>query len=356
MSKDIQPQPQQSEEVDLGQLFKLIGNGFTRFFNFIGDVFKGLFTVVISLLQHFLKRFVWYAAAVIIGLVVGVIMDKNVEKQYGANMFIETNFNSVRQVYENMKEFHQLANVDRDSVELAKRLDITPSQAAKLRGFYIEPDLDENTMVEMYSELYSKLDSVSRLEMNYEKYKKSLAPKNFKNHKIGVASIDKFLYKEIEKAFVEQLQNNDYLQELLVVNTENLERQNKTLQVQVQKTDSLVNEYLKIRLNESKKEPIAGAGTNLYMGNAESSGLIMDESKIIDKRLNLEEQRREVYQNMVEQKAVVNVLAGFPNSGYSMDRWYENIKFQLPIVLMLLTLGVFTVLGLVKFLRAQEKK
>ena len=34
MSKDLQQEPQ-SEEVDLGQLFKIIGNAFQRFFDFI---------------------------------------------------------------------------------------------------------------------------------------------------------------------------------------------------------------------------------------------------------------------------------------------------------------------------------
>jgi len=34
---------QQEEEVDLGQLFKLIGNGFRNFFNFIGSILNKLF-------------------------------------------------------------------------------------------------------------------------------------------------------------------------------------------------------------------------------------------------------------------------------------------------------------------------
>ena len=39
--------PNNSEEVDLGQLFKLIGAAFDRFFNFIYRIFKGLFSVFI---------------------------------------------------------------------------------------------------------------------------------------------------------------------------------------------------------------------------------------------------------------------------------------------------------------------
>ena len=38
MSKEL-PQPQQSEEVDLGQLFKLIGNAFNRLIKFFSNIF-----------------------------------------------------------------------------------------------------------------------------------------------------------------------------------------------------------------------------------------------------------------------------------------------------------------------------
>lgn len=354
MSKEL-PQPQQSEEVDLGQLFKLIGNAFDRFFRFIASIFIGIFNVVLLLLTHFYRRLFWYAGAIVIGVVVGFVMDMNSDKLYGANMFIETNFDSARQVYENIKQFQQLANKDKDSMQLAKRLNISPEEAAKLKGFYIEADLDENDIAEMYSEFYAKLDSLSRTEMTYDRYKESLTPYNFDIHQIGIASTDKNIYKKIEKAFVEQISKNDYLNQLVEVNQLNLDKKDQALNEQIQKTDSLVNEYLKIRINESNKEPVPGAGTNLYMGNAESSNLIVDESKIVEKRLELEEQRRQINQDKVEQQDVINVLAGFPQSGYDIREWYDKMKFVLPIVFVSLALLVFAFIGLGKYLDKQSK-
>ncbi len=46
-----------SEEIDLGQLFSLIGNAFSRFFQFIGDIFKNLFHFIILFLQFIQKHF-----------------------------------------------------------------------------------------------------------------------------------------------------------------------------------------------------------------------------------------------------------------------------------------------------------
>ncbi|GAA4280216.1 hypothetical protein [Gaetbulibacter aestuarii] len=354
MSKETS-KPEASEEVDLGQLFKLIGNAFDRFFKFIASIFIGLYKFVLLLLIHFYKRLWWYAGAIFIGTILGFIIDKSSDKLYGANMFIETNFNSARQVYENIKQFQQLAKVDQDTVELGRILNISSTEAAKLKGFYIEPDMDENKIVEMYSDFYKSLDSLSRADMTYDRYKESLNAYNFKTHRIGVASTDKHLYKKIEKAFTQELVNNTYLEDLLEVNQLNLDRKEKTLSEQVQKTDSLVEAYLKIRINESNKEPIPGSGTTLYMGDAESGNLVVDESKIVDKRLNLENQKLEVYQQKVEGQNVVNVLAGFPNTGYDIRSWSDKMKFTLPIALFSLTFLVFMFLGLGKYLDKQSK-
>lgn len=356
MSKELSQPQNQSEEVDLGQLFKMIGNMFDRFFKFIASIFIGVYKVILLLLIHFYKKMIWYAAVIIIGIVVGFIIDMKSDKLYGANMFIETNFNSARQVYENIKQFNQMANKDKDSTGLAKKFNISPAEAANLKGFYIEADVDENTIAEMYSLFYTKLDSISRLEMTFDRYKESLTPYNFIIHKIGVASTDNKIYKKIEKTFVAQLSNNTYLKELVEVNKLNLEKKDKALLAQVQKTDSLVNEYLKIRINESQKELVPGSGTNLYMGDAESSNLIVDESKIIEKRLELEAQRRQVNQDKIEQENVVNVLAGFAESGYDISEWYDKMKFLIPLILFFVTLFVFAFLGLGKYLAKESKR
>ncbi len=356
MGNDL-PKPQQSEEVDLGQLFKLIGNAFDRFFRFIASVFIGIYNVFLLLLIHIYRRLVWYATAVILGGVIGFIIDMNSDKLYGANMFIETNFNSARQVYENVKDFHQLANIDKDTLGLAQKLSISTDEAAHLKGFYIEADLDENNIAEMYSKFYERLDSVSRLEMNYERYKNSLTAYNFPIHRIGVASTDKSIYKKIEQAFIKGISGNTYLNELAKVNNEILVRKDSVLKNQIQKTDSLVKEYLQIRINESKKEPIPGSGTNLYMGDAESSGgsLLVDESKLIERLLLLENRRRVLDSTIVKQKNVVNVLSNFPPSGYDIRKWSDKKKFLLPLILFVATLLVFTFIGLGKYLDKQSK-
>lgn len=348
--------PQQSEEVDLGQLFKVIGRGFDKLFKFIASIFIGLYRVVIALLAHFYKRKIWYGLAIAIGVVIGFVIDAKSDKMYGANMYIETNFKSARQVYENIRQLHQLT-IDKDSIRLASILNIKPTEASKLKGFYITASVDENQVAEMYSEFYMKLDSLSRTTMTYDRYVASLNSTNHPVHQIGVASSNKTIFRNIEAGFSDKLIDNPYLENLVVANKKNLDFEEEALKKQIQKTDSLANEYLKIRINESRKDPVVGSGTNLYLaGDNESQGLLMDESKVIEKRLNLEELRREVNVRKAEEHGVINILAGFPETGYDIREWSDKKKFVFPLVLFVLTLVVFTFLGLGKFLEAESKK
>ena len=146
MNDNTQPTPQ-NEEVDLGQLFKMIGNAFQKLFDFITLIFKSVFKVLILIIAHFYKRAKWYAIAGVLGLALGYYLENSAEKEYAANLFLETNFNSSRQVYEVIKEFYQLAAVDEDTLELSKRLNLTTLEASKLKGFYIEADRDETVLL-----------------------------------------------------------------------------------------------------------------------------------------------------------------------------------------------------------------
>ena len=353
MSDQSSPQNQnQNEEVDLGQLFKAIGNAFNSLFRGIANIFKGLFEAIIFILSHFYKRIFWYVGAVIIGVIIGLILNSTSEKSYGANIFVQTNFGSARQVYENVKQLHQLANVDQDTIELARILKISPSQAADLKGFYIQSETDRSTIAEMYAEFYQNLDSVSQAEMTYDLYKESLADFELPVHRIGVASTDKFVFQKIEKAFVEELANNDYLLELSEVNTENLISEVETLEKQVDKTDFLIEEFLKIKIAQSQKPE--SNGTNLYMGDGESNKSAINEGELLKKQIELQEDKREAMLKLVEERDVISVISGFPSSGYDIREWTDKYYYTVPLALFALTFLVFILLGLGQFLKKRE--
>lgn len=346
--------PDKEDEVELGQLFKLIGAMFTNFFNFIGNIFKGAFQFLILVLIQLYRGIKWYVSAVVIGVVVGYFIDKNSDDLYGANLYIETNFGSSLQVYENIKNLHQLAFVDKDTVELADRLGITEHEATKIKGFYIEPIVDEIILAENFSIFKMLLDSVSQSKVIFKEYKEGLSNHNYKLHKIGVATTDKFVFQKLRNKLVTEMTSNDYLKQLQEVAIENLEREQVSLNKEQIEIDFLANEYLSMRKRESEKEAIPGNGTNIFLASSEGNSILIDESALFQKKFLLETRKREIQLEFVEQQNIVNVISDFPSSGYDISEWYDKRKFVLPIVFFTMTFLGSLLLLLVKYLKGQE--
>lgn len=356
MSKNLQQQPQ-SEEVDLGQLFKLIGNMFQRFFDFIASIFKGTYNIVLLFLIHVYKRLKWYALAIFLGVILGFVIDINSDENYGANVFIETNYSASHQVYENMKYLHQLASVDADSIELARKLQISVTDASKLKGFYIEPDIDENDKIKMFVEFKKGLDSVAREEYKYESFTDAINYYSFKRHKIGVASTDRFVFSKLRGNLIKAVTDNDYLINLKNVTLRNFKTQDIMLQKEQQKTDSLIGIYLNIRDRESKKEALAGSGTNFFMASGQQkSNLLMDETDLINRISSIDARRRQIEEAKVINGNIVNVIADFPDAGYDISSWTDKKKFVLPILFFTLTFIGFLLIGFGQYLSEEDKK
>ena len=55
-----------NEEVDLGQLFKAIGQVFDRFINVISSIFKGIFSTLIIIARALIDNFKLIVIAIII--------------------------------------------------------------------------------------------------------------------------------------------------------------------------------------------------------------------------------------------------------------------------------------------------
>ena len=76
------------EEVDLGSLFVIIGKGFSNFFNFIGNIFKGIFRLIISILIFLKTNIVKIGIAALIGGVLGVFLEVKKADTYEAELLL----------------------------------------------------------------------------------------------------------------------------------------------------------------------------------------------------------------------------------------------------------------------------
>ena len=74
------PDQNNSEEVDLGQLFTLIGNAFNKLFSFIASIFKTIFSVIVLTLKAFIVNFKIIVITMIIAGVLGFFLIYTVQQ------------------------------------------------------------------------------------------------------------------------------------------------------------------------------------------------------------------------------------------------------------------------------------
>ena len=184
MNKEL-PQPQQSEEVDLGQLFKLIGNAFNRFFRFIASIFIGIFHVIILFLIFLQKHFIKFAVIGIIGLATGIYIDLIKETKYISTMVVEPNFNSVQQLYNNVSFYNELAGAQ-DSIALSEAFNISKNEAASIKEFKVESYSDENQKVQLFDKFVRSLDTTTQKTIDMEAYLKNFNSLDARFHTISV--------------------------------------------------------------------------------------------------------------------------------------------------------------------------
>jgi hypothetical protein len=211
------------EEVDLGSLFVIIGNGFNNFFNFIGSIFKGIFhSLIITLLffkQHLLKILV----AGLLGFIFGAYLDYDKGVIYESKMLVKPNFNSTKQLYGNILFYNDLVN-QKEYKLLMETFQINQEEAESLRGFSIEPLMNDNNIIISYDELVVSVDTLAIKDYDIESFKKSFTNYDYFFHEIKVTSTQNKIFKKFDKIILSSILENDYFRKVKESENSNLDR------------------------------------------------------------------------------------------------------------------------------------
>ncbi len=340
-----------SEEVDLGQLFKLIGNAFTKLFNFIASIFKGIYKGIILLMLFVYRHFLKFAIAIFIGAAIGGFLEYTSPTVYGANMIVDPNFNSTRQLYNNVYYYNGLAQ-QKDSVELAKIFPISQQEAASLIGFYIKPVVTDVSLMTKYTQILRSLDSTSRENFTYEKYTKGIEPVDYPVHQIGVASLDNNIYKKLENTIIASITNNKYFKEKQVVDLKNIKRNQLFIEKSLEETDSLLKYYKRLSFAELDKENLQG-GTSIVMAQQEKQ---RNELVLLERKLALKDKLNANELGRLENSEIIKIISNFPDKGSDISEFYQKKYFLFPIAAFLLVFIFLLLKELIRFLKREESK
>jgi len=343
-------QPQQaSEEIDLGQIFQLIGNAFKKLFNFIGSIFKGIFHTIMLFLLFIQKHFIKFVIAGVVGIGLGIYLDIQKDQKFISSMVVEPNFNSVQQLYNNIDFYNELA-ISHDSIALASALKITSKEAASIKKLEIESYSDENQKIKLFDRFIRELDSTTVKNIDFEAYLKNFNTFDARFHKIVLLSTNSTVAKKAQPAIVKSISSNGYFKEQKATNDNNIKLQEEIYKQQLEEIVSLQALYKDVLTKEAAKEM---QGTNINLGDNgggqhKELDLLKERDLLKDKIVGLNNER-------ANKATILNVISDFPTRGVELGGFVNKFKFMLPIQLIFLLLLILSLLELNRFLKNYKK-
>lgn len=336
MSENVQntseTTPKPTKEIDLGELFTVIGNIFSKLFGFIKSILLVIFNLLIKFLIMIRVHIVKFVIVGFLSVVIGWFIDSRQSPVYSSTMTINANYGSARQLYSNIRYYNNLAG-ERDSIKLSEIFGINPSDANNIRGFFIEPSVTENDMLKSYNDFMKASDTtLIKNYINYGKFKSSIDPLDYTKHRIVIASLKQGIFNELQKELVTHNIENSYIKKSKDVRLRNIEEEKNILRSRLVTIDTLRNVYNKSILSEARKT--SSAQTNIQMSAStvktnEIELFALDE-KISKEILKLNEQKE-------FGEEIIEVLNDF-SPGSEIKSFFDSFLFKIPVITLTLLL------------------
>jgi hypothetical protein len=313
------------EEVDLGSLFVIIGKGFSNFFNFIGNIFKGIFHFLVIILIFLKENSIKIGIAGFLGLIAGVFLEVKTPKKFESEMLLQPNFESTRQLYNNVNYYNDLVK-QKDTISLQKIFNLDKKIAGSLQAFEIAPIITDRDIINTYNNLILSVDTLTIKSYDYAAFKNSFTIYDYKLHKLTVTAKENDVFEKLGDVLISSVVNNNYFKRLKKLTNESLNRTDSLYRQNLTQVDSLRKVYVEVMVAEAKKQT---AGTNIDLGGEKST----------TKELELFETNRKInadLRGVASQKAtsyeVINILSSFQPIGTEIKGVTKNYAFLLTVL------------------------
>ncbi|OAD46838.1 hypothetical protein [Polaribacter atrinae] len=318
-------QKNNEEEIDLGSLFVLLGKGFSKFFNFIGSIFKSIFNFLITILIFFKQHFIKIAIAAVIGAVTGVFLEVKKENLYASDLIVKPNFESTRQLYNNINYYNDLVK-QKKAADLAKIFNLDEEAAASFKKFTITSIETENDIIDSYNQFILDVDTTTVKSYKYEQFKTAFSNYDYKTHKIHVVSARNDVFNNLDEVIISSVVKNKYFNRLKELSNENLNRTDSLLRQNLGQVDSLRRVYMQVMVEEAKKQ---SNGTNIDLGGVKSR---TKELELFETNRKINAELKRVVDDKSEKYEVINVISNFQAVGYKISGVTQNYAFLLCVL------------------------
>lgn len=337
------------EEIELSQLFSLIGNGFNNIIRAFVSAFQQIFRVIISIILFLKDHLFVFGTALFFGLIIGFSLDYLTEDKYGASMVVKPNYSSTRQLYKNIEFYEELVK-QKDSVLIAETFNITIAQAASLKSFEIQPVVDDNNLLESYDRFLQSVDSLTVVGFDFQQFVNNFSDFSYYHHEISVISTEREIFQNLENTIVSSIVDNEYFKAQKDVKNEILLRNRDYLNQSLKQVDTLRNVYTEVLLAEATKE--TSQGTNINMGSSTESSKEID---LFKQENTINNELDQLSKDRVQNSEILNIVSNFQKVGFKMNSIIYKFTLKVPLAFFMLTILFFLLRNFNSFLNSYSR-
>ncbi|NNE77122.1 MAG: hypothetical protein HKN31_08620 [Pricia sp.] len=321
---------QSSDEIDLGQLFKMIGNGFNR-----------LFRAFLRFFLYLKKNLIVLIVLVIVGLAAGIGLKYFISDQLKTEVIVKPNFDSKDYLYNVVDEIE--ANLAVKDTTFFRELGIVVSELKSLK-IEIEPieDVKEDENLEEDLKYLEILQNFSDDSFISDVVKTEILKKSGLNHRITIYYKNALAGREATRKLIEYINANEYFNELKEIYNENALQKIERNQELIRQIDLLVSGYTQ-NLTESN--------------TVEQGTVVLENEKSLEipsllglKNALLKEIERKRLE-IAEQKEVIKIISFGKNQKVRAPIYTQGIML-IPFVLLVL----FFLVSIIKYLNVKASE
>ena len=350
MSENL-PEKQNTEEVDLGQLFKLIGNAFQKLFDFIGLIVKTIFSVFIYTLKAVIDNYKPLLIAMIIAGIIGFGLEKLQPEVYNSQMLVKPYFDSKYQLVTNINYYNALI-ADGDHDKLNEIFDIDTESAEQIIEFEINPGPEtENDRIKEFEDFIKGVDSIRAQEISYEEFVENRSIYSGSFFEINVKSYKKDIFRSLENGLNSTFTNT--------YSVKKMEKRDSLIAIDKQrilKSLDQVDSLKRVYINVMKEESNSNGGTITLK---DGMSLVQErvktkEFELLTKELDLRQSLSQLESLKVEEDVYFDTLSSFQDVGTKYSSIWKKYSLIFPFLAFVLLSLIYLTNRFVKFVKSYE--
>lgn len=346
-------EPSKAKEVDLGQLFKLIGDAFDRFFNFFINIFKTIFLAFVWLIFLIKKRIFVLLSAATLGFLIGTIAPTFSPLKFESSVVVAQNYPTGENLY-NLIEYYNNLVKQKDHEALGQALALDIQKTTKILNFDVKPLFSGNDNIVAFNEFLLEIDTLASPLVVYKDFLENLEDHSYKYQKITIQSTLKSSFKLALSNIVKTISLNPHFINEQKKDIIELTKTKTSFELSLVKSDSIQSTYKRVLERDLSVNKASEIGIT-FEGSSKTEKT--KELDLFRSDLRIREKLIEVERDLLDKQNIIETISNEQDSGLASNT--KNLfGAELPMSLYmaaLLFLLVFAVLLVLEFSRFIEK-